>query len=109
IGRPDLPYTQLPYEVLRKGLLESGFSASGADTLLESMRAMDAGKIRTLQGRNKSNSTRTTLETFAREVFAPAFQAAEPAARGGKDRLTMIDRAPSLDNPKAKTPTQPPR
>ncbi len=109
IGRTDLSYAELPYEAVRKGLLESGFSASGADTLLENMKAMDAGKIRTLQGRNKSNTTRTTLETFAREVFAPAFQAAEPAVRGGKDRLTTIDRAPSLDTPKAKTPTQPPQ
>ncbi len=82
IGKPDLPYAELSSEEMHKGLLEAGFSPSGADTLLESMKASNRGKIRSIQGRCKGNTTPTTLQTFAREVFAPACHAAEPTPHG---------------------------
>ncbi|MGH8592767.1 MAG: hypothetical protein ACREV3_02595 [Gammaproteobacteria bacterium] len=41
-----------------------------ADAYVEMYTAINEGRIR-----NTSNTTPTTLEEFAREVFAPAYQA----------------------------------
>ena len=80
IGRPDLPYVVFPYEGLRQGLMDTGFSASGADALVALARAYNEGRITSGQARDASNTTPTTLEAFASEVFAPAFRQAEAGA-----------------------------
>jgi hypothetical protein len=76
IGIPDLAYVAFPYEGFRHGLLQAGFSASGADALAELMTAFNEGHIQKTVSRDGSNTTPTTLEDFARDVFAPAFYAA---------------------------------
>jgi uncharacterized protein YbjT (DUF2867 family) len=75
IGKPDLAYVELSYEDFRQGLLGAGFSASAADAYVEMYMAINAGCIQNTVRRNALNTTPTTLEEFAREVFAPAYQA----------------------------------
>jgi uncharacterized protein YbjT (DUF2867 family) len=75
IGKPDLAYVEFSYEDFRKGLLGAGFSASVADAYVEMYTAINEGRIQSTMSRTKSNTTPTTLEEFAREVFAPAYQA----------------------------------
>ncbi len=75
IGRPELPYIESSYEQYRKNLLEVGFSASGADTLVQTWVAVNDGPGNPSLPRNASNTTLTTLEEFARDTFAPAYQA----------------------------------
>ncbi len=75
IGRPDLPYLESSYEEYRKNLLGMGFSASGADTLVQLFKAVNEGPANTYPSRNASNTTPTTLEEFARDTFVPAYQA----------------------------------
>lgn len=74
IGKPDLAYVEFSYEDFHKGILGAGFSPSAADALVESTRAHNEGRIQSTVSRNESNTTPTTLEVFAREVFAPAYQ-----------------------------------
>jgi uncharacterized protein YbjT (DUF2867 family) len=70
IGKPDLAYVEFSYEDFRKGLLGAGFSASVADAYIEMYTAFNDGRIQGTMSRNTSNTTPTTLEEFAREVFA---------------------------------------
>jgi len=75
IGKPDLAYVELSYEDFRMGLLGAGFSASAADAYVEMYTAINERRIQSTVRRNALNTTPTTLEEFAREVFAPAYQA----------------------------------
>ncbi len=75
IGKPDLAYVEFSYEDFRHGLLGAGFSASVADAYVEMYTAFNDGRIQSTMRRDASNTTPTTLEEFAREVFAPAYGA----------------------------------
>ena len=74
IGKPDLAYVQFSDGDFKKGLEGAGFSANAADLFVEMNAAFNAGTIQTTARRSPANTTATTLEQFAREVFAPAFQ-----------------------------------
>lgn len=76
IGKPDLKYVQIFEEEARRGMDAAGMSRSVADAMIEMEHAFNAGTIRATQERNAENTTRTTLEEFARTVFARAYQAA---------------------------------
>lgn len=76
IGKPDLAYVQFPDDDFKKGLEGAGFSADVADKFVEMNAAFNAGTIQATIKRSAANTTATTLEQFAREVFAPAFQQA---------------------------------
>ena len=75
IGRPELPYQQLSYDEARAGLLKAGMSASMADLFDDMIRRQNDGTAVPDQ-RLPDRATPTTLEEFARTVFAPAFQKA---------------------------------
>ncbi len=75
IGKPDLAYVEFAYDDFRKGLTGAGFSASAADAMVEMYDAVNTGRIPMARARTPSNTTPTTLEQFAREVFVPAYQA----------------------------------
>jgi uncharacterized protein YbjT (DUF2867 family) len=75
IGQPDLAYVEFSYEDFHKGLLGAGFSRNAADSYVEMFMAFNAGRIQPTSARNKVNTTATTLEQFARKIFAPAYQA----------------------------------
>ena len=75
IGKPDLAYVQFSDSDYKKGLEGAGFSANAADLFVEMSAAFNAGTIQNTFKRSTANTTATTLEQFARDVFAPAFQA----------------------------------
>jgi uncharacterized protein YbjT (DUF2867 family) len=78
VGQPDLKYVQFPEADFKKGLVGAGFSASLADLFVEMSQGFNSGLIRG-EPRSKANTTPTTLEDFAKTVFAPAFKAATSA------------------------------
>jgi uncharacterized protein YbjT (DUF2867 family) len=82
IGRPELPYVQVPMEAFRDAIVGSGASASMAQALVEMFAAFEAGSIQALASRDAASTTPTTLETFARDTFAPMFHRQEAAAAG---------------------------
>ena len=74
IGRPDLKYVQVPDEQFRSVLVQMGMSEQFARLLLEMTGALNSGKMRALEPRATQNSTPTSFESFAAEVFVPAYQ-----------------------------------
>ncbi len=80
IGNPNLPFTELTYTELRDALTQGGISSSVADGFVEMQQAFNAGIVQGTYTRKPSNSSPTTLEEFARDVFAPAYYRQQPAA-----------------------------
>jgi uncharacterized protein YbjT (DUF2867 family) len=75
IGKPDLEYVQFPEEEARKAMAAIGMSGSVTEAMIEMQRAFNAGTIRATQERNAENTSKTTLQEFARTVFARVYQA----------------------------------
>ena len=76
IGRPDLPYVQLPQSVTEQAMLGMGMSPSTVATMIELDEAINNGVVGPERSRTAAATTPTTLVEFARTVFAPAFRAA---------------------------------
>lgn len=74
IGRPALRYMQLPYDDVAQLLVQMGLSPDGARVINEMYRAFNEGKVAAQEKRGLENTTPTTLERWAAEVFAPAFK-----------------------------------
>ena len=74
VGRPDLPYVEFSYDDTKKALLGVGFSEDVARLFVEMYEALNEGRMRPVEGRTPATATPTTLETFAKDVFAPAFK-----------------------------------
>jgi len=74
IGKPDLTYKQMPAAQLKPAFTQMGMSANMADLLLELADALNSGHLKALETRSPKNTTPTTLEIFAAEVFAPAYR-----------------------------------
>lgn len=75
IGKPDLKYVQFPYADFAKALTGFGFSEDVAGQFADMSRALNEGKVRSLEGRSAKNTTPTTFESFA-DVLAKAYAAA---------------------------------
>ena len=85
IGRPCLGYVKFPEGIFKKGLTGGGgLSPNAADMLIEIDRAINSGRVRAVP-RSPTNTTGTSLEEFAKTVFAPAFKAAPDASL--KDKM----------------------
>ena len=74
IGKPDLQYVAFPYPDAEKAL--SGMMpAPTAALMVEMYRGMNEGLVRFEKPLSAGQRTATTLEEFAKQIFAPAFQA----------------------------------
>ena len=74
IGKEDLTYQQAPAAQLKPVLMQMGMSSSMSDLLLEMADALNSGHMKMLEPRTSANTTPTTLETFAAEVFLAAYR-----------------------------------
>jgi uncharacterized protein YbjT (DUF2867 family) len=74
VGKPDLGYRQVPASMLKPAMMQMGMSANMADLILEMSEALNTGHMKSQEPRSPRNTTATTLETFALEVFAPAYR-----------------------------------
>ena len=75
IGRAELRYVQVGDDDVRNAFLGMGVSADLANLYVEMLRAINEGHMVPTQPRDARTTTPTTLEVFAREVFAPVFRA----------------------------------
>lgn len=73
LGRPDLPYVQLPYDEMAGVLAASGMSADAARLQVEMTRAFNEGRVVSRQGRTAATTTPTRFEDFA-AVLAAAYR-----------------------------------
>ena len=74
IGKPGLSYSKVPGMMVKAAMTQMGFSSSVADLMLQMFDAMNDGRMRALEPRTAQNASPTTIETFAAEVFVPAYQ-----------------------------------
>jgi uncharacterized protein YbjT (DUF2867 family) len=74
IGKPDLAYRQVPEVLLKPAMMQMGLSADTVELILEMSEALNTGHMKSQEARSPQNTTPTTLETFAAEVFAPAYR-----------------------------------
>ncbi len=82
IGRPELAYVQVPAETMKAVLLEQGFSSDAADQLEALARWLSTSPLDSVAAA-PAEVQPTTLEMFARDIFAPAYRqlkAAETSA-----------------------------
>lgn len=71
----DLPYVQVGYDDVRQAFLGMGISADLANLYIEMLRGINADHMVPTQARDMHTQTPTSIEVFAREVFAPVFRA----------------------------------
>jgi uncharacterized protein YbjT (DUF2867 family) len=68
IGNPDLRYVQFPYDDFTKALAQAGLSENVAGLYAEMARALNEGKVKSLDGRRPENTTKTRFEDFVIEL-----------------------------------------
>jgi uncharacterized protein YbjT (DUF2867 family) len=73
VGRPDLKYVQFPYEAAGQAMLGMGLSLSLVNDYLEMYKGANDGNWKSVEGRSAKNTTPTTLEEFAKTVFAAVY------------------------------------
>ena len=73
IGKPDLAYAQVPSATLGASLLQMGLPQKTVQLLVEMWDGANAGLIVPQEKRSSKNTTPATLESFVKNVFAPAF------------------------------------
>jgi len=74
IGKPDLTYRAFPYPDAEKGMIQAGLPPELAALYVEMARGFNEGRLRPLQPRSASTTTATSIESWAAEVFAPAYR-----------------------------------
>ncbi len=74
IGKPDLKYVQISDDQFQAALVRAGMSEQAANLLVEMAQALNSQKTHSLEPRTAQNTTPTSYEAFATEVFAPAYQ-----------------------------------
>jgi uncharacterized protein YbjT (DUF2867 family) len=80
IGKPGLTYSQIPFMMLEPQLVKSGMSTNQAALLVEMWKSFNDGTIKFREPRNAGNTTPTSIETFAKDTFLPAYLAAASVA-----------------------------
>jgi uncharacterized protein YbjT (DUF2867 family) len=74
LNKPELRYAQFPYEQVQQVLVQMGTPAKTAAYLVEMFQGMNNGIVVATEPRTAENTTATSLETFVKEVFVPAYQ-----------------------------------
>jgi uncharacterized protein YbjT (DUF2867 family) len=74
IGKPGLQYVQMPNDQFIGAVTQMGMSRNVGEGLAEMCDALNSGHMRALEARTAENTTPTSIEAFARDVFAPAFK-----------------------------------
>ncbi|MGB9435380.1 MAG: NAD(P)H-binding protein [Candidatus Acidiferrum sp.] len=74
LNKPDLRYAQFPYEQVQQVLVQMGTPAKTAAYLIEMFQGINNGIVVATEPRTAENTTETSIETFVKEVFVPAYQ-----------------------------------
>jgi len=74
ISRPDVRYVQFSYEQVEQTLLQMGVGQKTAPLFSEMFRGFNEGIVVNLEPRSEANTTPTSIESFVKEVFVPAYQ-----------------------------------
>jgi len=80
IGKPGLSFNAFPGFMAKPALTQMGLSKSVAEGLVEMSEAINYRRMVPLEKRSAANTTPTSIEWFAENVFAPAFKASAAKA-----------------------------
>ena len=72
IGKPELQYVQFPIEQAKQAMISQGISADIANDITAMESSLKNG-IMNYEQRTIANSSPTSVEMFAKEVFAPLY------------------------------------
>ena len=75
IGKPKLSYKHFPAFLVEQGMKQMGIPGKTACLMSEMNEAANDGRLKPLEERSEKNTTPTTIEVWAQEVFAPAYRA----------------------------------
>jgi uncharacterized protein YbjT (DUF2867 family) len=73
IASPDLRYAQFAYDQVEQALKGTGVPPRTAAYMIELFQGINSGIVTSVAARSAANTTATSLETFAKDVFAPAY------------------------------------
>jgi uncharacterized protein YbjT (DUF2867 family) len=74
VGKPDLGYTHFPTFAVEMAMKQMGIPSKTVKLLTEMLESINDGWMVALEKRSAENTTPTSIETFATNIFAPAFQ-----------------------------------
>lgn len=74
-GNPSIKYVQTSYESTKQSMLALGVSESFADAVVETARSFNNDDIWMKEDRSTVNTTPTTLESYAKELFRTKMEA----------------------------------
>jgi uncharacterized protein YbjT (DUF2867 family) len=75
IAKPKLSYQNFPNFLVEQALKQMGLSGKTATLMTELNNAANDGLLNATQPRNEKTTTPTSIETWAKEVFLPAYNA----------------------------------
>jgi len=70
-----LSYQKFPGFLVEQGMKQMGIPRKTASLMSEMNSAANNGLLKPLEPRTAGNTTRTSIEAWAREVFVPAYNA----------------------------------
>lgn len=73
IAKPKLSYKHFPAFLVQQGMKQMGIPGKTASLMSEMNEAANDGLLKPLEERSEKNTTATTIEAWAQELFAPAF------------------------------------
>ena len=74
LRKPDLRYVQFPYDQVEKVLEQMGALAKTVASFIEMFQGINNGIVTATETRSPANTTPSSIETFVKEVFAPAYR-----------------------------------
>jgi uncharacterized protein YbjT (DUF2867 family) len=74
LNRADLRYAQFPYDQVEQVLTQMGTPPKTAALYIEMFHGINDGLVVPLEERTAANTTPTSIETWVKQVFVPAFQ-----------------------------------
>jgi uncharacterized protein YbjT (DUF2867 family) len=73
IAKPDLRYVSFTYDQVEQAMEQMGTPAKTAASMIEMFQGMNNGIATASEPRSAENTTPTSIETFVKEVFVPAY------------------------------------
>jgi uncharacterized protein YbjT (DUF2867 family) len=74
LNRSDLRYAQFPYDQVQQVLVQMGTPPKTAGYFIEMFQGFNNGIVVGTEPRSAENTTPTSIETFVKDVFVPAYQ-----------------------------------
>jgi uncharacterized protein YbjT (DUF2867 family) len=74
LNKPGLRYAQFPYDQVQQVLVQMGTPLKTAALFIEMFEGINNGTVVGTEPRSQENTTPTSLESFIKEVFVPAYQ-----------------------------------